>query len=48
MALLTLVMLGSARMATAQVAEGFYYIVSNPDQTFYLCPAQDPENPATA
>lgn len=32
--------------ATAQVTEGFYYIVSNQDQTYYLCPAQDPANPA--
>lgn len=40
---LLVVMLGSGRV-TAQVTEGFYRIVSNQDQTFYLCPAQDPDN----
>lgn len=36
-------MLGSGRV-TAQVTEGFYRIVTNSDKTFYLCPAQDPDN----
>lgn len=36
-------MLGSGRV-TAQVTEGFYRIVSNQDQTYHLCPAQDPDN----
>lgn len=40
---LLVVMLGSGRV-TAQVTEGFYRIVSNSDNTFYLCPAQDPDN----
>lgn len=40
---LLVVMLGSGRV-TAQVTEGFYRIVTNSDNTFYLCPAQDPDN----
>lgn len=40
---LLVVMLGSGRV-TAQVTEGFYYIVTNSDNTFYLCPAQNPDN----
>lgn len=40
---LLVVMLGSGRV-TAQVTDGFYRIVSNQDQTYHLCPAQDPDN----
>lgn len=35
-------MLGSGRV-TAQVTEGFFHIVSTQDNTYYLCPAQDPD-----
>ncbi len=42
---LLVVMLGSSRV-TAQVTDGFYRIVTNSDNTFYLCPAQDPANPS--
>ena len=43
---LLVVMLGSGRVTAqvTEVTEGFYRIVSNQDQTYHLCPAQDPAN----
>lgn len=43
---LLVVMLGSGRVTAqvTEVTEGFYRIVTNSDNTFYLCPAQDPDN----
>lgn len=44
--LLTLAALLCHVRAAAQLSEGFFHIVSTQDNTYYLCPAQDPDDPS--
>lgn len=38
---------GQTTYETGEIEEGYYYIRSNRDLSYYLCPAQDPSNPSS-